>query len=109
MNMLKQSKRSYFKGLRGCGTKQFWKAMKYLRRNKTQIPDLPMGYMEALTGAGKATMLNEAFSRNFNASIPPLSPTNCQNFHISPSLCPDSLLCSEDDVLKMLLVVDTDA
>jgi len=28
VNMLKQSKRSYFKGLRRCGTKQFWKAMK---------------------------------------------------------------------------------
>jgi len=36
--VVKQSKRSYFKGLRRCGTKQFWKAIKYLRKN-TQIPD----------------------------------------------------------------------
>ena len=66
-----------------------------------------MGSTEALTGAGKATMFNEVFLQNFNASIPPMSPTDCQNFYISPSLCPDNLLCSEDDFLKMLLAVDT--
>ena len=38
-----------------------------------------------------------------------LFPTDCQNFHITPSLCTNSLLCSEDDVLKMLLgnAIDT--
>ena len=92
VNIPKQSKRSYFKGLGRCGTKQFWKVVKYLR-NKSQIPDLQMGSMNALTGTGKATMLNEfiVVSQNFNASIPPLSPTDCQNFHIS-HFCPDSLL-----------------
>ena len=66
-----------------------------------------MGSTEALTGAGKATMLNEVFLQNFNASIPPLSLTDCQNFHIRPSLCPDNLLCSEDEILRMLLAVNT--
>jgi len=69
--VVKQSKRSYFKGLRRCGT--IWKAIKYLRDN-TQIPDLRMGSMEALTGAGNATMLNERISMHpsqFSVSLQP--------------------------------------
>ena len=61
--------------------------------------------MEALTGAGKATMLNERIS--MHPSLHCLQPIAKPFISVLNSLCPNSHLCSEDDILKMLLAVDT--
>ena len=63
--------------------------------------------MEATTNLNKATMLNTAFTENFNRSIPPLSQHDFHNFCTDHSVCPDYLLCNEEEVLSMILFLDT--
>ena len=109
VNLLRQAKRNHFRNLRSPGTKQFWSAMRYLKKNKSscQIPTLKKSTSEASTDLEKATMLNAVFSENFNRSIPPLSQTDYQNFRTNSAVCPDHLLCNEDEVLSLILSLDT--
>ena len=53
----------------------------------------------------KATMLNN-FSSCFNQSIPPISPSGGSE-RLDPIDCPPELLCTEDEVLELLLALDT--
>ena len=53
-------------------------------------------------------MLNDYFSTCFNNSIPPLSDTDSDTFANSTSSeCPPELLCNEEEVLELLLSLDT--
>ena len=52
--------------------------------------------------------MNDFFSDCFNTGIPPLTLSDETTFSsASPSDCPSDLLCSEDDVLDLLLSLDT--
>ena len=58
--------------------------------------------------AAKTTTINDFFSTCFNVNIPPLSDNDKSTFsdNISSSSPPD-LKCSKDDILHMLLTLDT--
>ena len=51
-------------------------------------------------------MLNNFFSSCFNQSIPPITPT-CDYERLEQIDCPPELLCTEDEVLELLLALDT--
>ena len=55
--------------------------------------------------AAKANALNVFFASCFNQSCSPLSVH--ESLDLSPSECPDDLLCTEDEVLELLLSIDT--
>jgi hypothetical protein len=57
-----------------------------------------------VTKSPKATLLNEVFEKNFNTQIPPLTT---DIIPAEPSECPENLLCSEDDILEIILSLDT--
>ena len=53
-------------------------------------------------------MLNKYFSNCFNNSVPPLSDTDGDIFaNTGSSECPPELLCDEEEVLELLLSLDT--
>ena len=52
--------------------------------------------------------MNDYFSSYFNNNIPPLSDTDSDTFANSASSdCPPELLCNEEEVLELLLSLDT--
>ena len=56
----------------------------------------------------KAATLNKFFSNCFNTGLPPLSVNDHDVFaNANSSECPSELLCTEDDVLDLLLSLDT--
>ena len=91
--------------LTGASTSDFWKAVKNLNSDTISIPNLnlPDGNV-ATTPVDKANALNFFFQSYFNCSCPPLSCHNLLN--LPSSECPDELLCSEDEVLELLLSID---
>ena len=106
VRLLRQSKKSYFKTLGKCGSKSSG-TVKQLRKTSKGIPTLKTTSSEASTSIGKATLLNEVFTQNFNSALPPLTQADWQSIHADPSLCPDGLLCTDDEVLGLLLSTDT--
>ena len=104
--LLRDSRRRYFEKLNPKKPKEFWRAIKYLKKKQSTIPTLTnMAGETASTGNQKANMLNNFFSQCFNRSIPPLLNDVVQSD--SESSCPEHLLCSEDTVLDLLLSLDT--
>ena len=58
--------------------------------------------------AAKASLLNNFFSDCFNTDIHPLTSSDETTLSSAdPNECPPDLLCSEDDVLDLLLSLDT--
>ena len=56
----------------------------------------------------KATLLNRYFSQSFNQSVSPLTDDNISmSDSTNPLLCPEEFLCTEDEVLEILLSLDT--
>lgn len=55
-----------------------------------------------LSPADKAMLLGDEFKNNFNTAVPPLNAED-----LDPINCPADLLCSEDDVLDIILSLDT--
>ena len=56
----------------------------------------------------KASILNGFFSKCFNRSVPPLIASEQPTFlNASSDDCPPNLLCSEEEVLGLLLSLDT--
>lgn len=107
--MQRQAKRNHFKNLRIPNAKRFGKALRYVKiiKNSCHLPTLQKDcIMEATTNLSIATILNTAFTENFNRSIPCLSQHDFHNFSTNHSVCPDYLLCNEEEVL-MILSLDT--
>ena len=100
--MLRISKSIYFRNL-GCSSqKDFWKAVKLIRREESSIPALKNGPTLATSNSDKALLLNEFFYSCFNDSFRPLTePTR-----LDPSKCPPHLLCTEEEVMDLLLSLD---
>ena len=72
--MLRASKKRYFEKLNPKKPKEFWRAMKYLKKKGATIPSLTDSTSQTATsGAQKADMLNNFFSQCFNHAFPPLS------------------------------------
>ena len=108
-NMIKSAKSKFFMGLNPSNPKGFWKVTKYLTKQTSSIPILKDCDGNAIhDDEEKATLLNEFFSRCFNSAQPPLCASDLENLsQLSQDLCPEQYLCSEDEVLKKLLSLDT--
>ena len=104
--MLRYAKKNYFHRLKDANNADLWKAIKHLNKNPTTIPNLNLHNGEvATTPVDKANALNLFFASCFNQSSPPLSRHNSQD--LVSAECPEELLCTEDEVLEMLLALDT--
>jgi len=106
ISMLRKGKQAYMRSLQSTNAKQFWRAVKILNgKSSSSIPVLRCDGEEACTDHAKATMLNNYFSSCFNQSLPPLSESSDLS-HTNSQECPDDLLCTEEEVLKLLLSLD---
>ena len=86
--------------------KQFWKTMKYLRKEQNTIPVLSHDDgSSAHNDNDKANMLNNFFSQCFNTKLPPLTPRDCHRFTTS-SECPENILCTEEEIIHLLQNID---
>ena len=106
VHMVKRGKRDYLNNLKSASSKDFWKAVKNLNGRQCSIPTLNHSGETATSDNEKATMLNNFFSSCFNQSIPPISPSGGSE-RLDPIDCPPELLCTEDEVLELLLALDT--
>ena len=104
--MVKRGKRDYLDKLKSASCKDFWKVVKNLNGRQSSIPTLNHYGDTATSDSEKATMLNNFFSSCFNESIPPITPT-CDSERLEQIDCPPKLLCTEDEVLELLLALDT--
>ena len=107
-SILKNSKQSFFaKNINSGNKKQFWKTMKYLRKEQSTIPTLHLGDRCADNDLDKANMSNNHFSNCFNTSLPPLSGPyeSAEHLHLLEG-SQEHLLCTEDDVLGLLQNID---
>ena len=106
VHMVKRGKRDYLNNLKSASSKDFWKAVKNLNGRQCSLPTLNHSGETATSDNEKATMLNNFFSSCFNQSIPPISPSGGSE-RLDPIDCPPELLCTEDEVLELLLALDT--
>ena len=107
-NQLKHAKK-YFSRLSPTNSKSFWKTVKVLTKEGSRIPTIKDDSGNIISDdAVKATIINNFFSTCFNMNIPPLSDNDKRTFfnEIPCTPSPD-IKCSEDDVLHMLLTLDT--
>ena len=84
----------------------------HLNTKESRIPFLKTSSGEIISDDGKkASTLNNFFSECFNLSLPTLSEVGRTNFvnntTSSSNGCPEELLCMEEEVLQMLLTLDT--
>ena len=56
--LLRNAKRAYIRGLNPADKKKFWKAVKFLTKKNTAIPELSQDGITASNGVEKANMLN---------------------------------------------------
>ena len=61
--------------------------------------------MIATTPQQKVDLLSSTFEKNFNVSATPLTQGDVLPAPIG--VCPTDLLCSEDDIIRLLLTLDT--
>jgi len=101
-----KAKGHFFKKFNPSSSKQFWKTVKILNKNNVSIPRpaLERNGTTVTKDSDKASMLNQYFSECFNMAQPPLS-----NRYEEPNIgnCPEDLLCTKEEVYKMLLSLDT--
>jgi len=100
---LREAKNAFFRRLKP-NSKDFWKAIKGLNREKSSVPTLHRNGTTANTNTEKATLLGQCFSQHFNLSEPPLTLDDLPES--DPSQCPLDLLCTEEEVLTMLEALD---
>ena len=84
VQLLRQSKKNHLERMSNLGSKQFWKAVKYLMKTSSQVPTLKNGATETSSNTDKASLLNEVFFKNFNNTFPPLSEFDQQCFIADP-------------------------
>ena len=106
VDMLRSAKRDFFNSLLPSNSKQFWKVVKLVNKQHTQIPSLYFEQSEATTHREKADMLNSFFSKCWNYSIAPLHNQAKIYFDCS-SICPDYLLCTVEEVIHLIKGLDT--
>ena len=106
MGMVKRGKSDYMETLKSASSKEFWKAVKNLNGRQCSIPTLNHSGNTANSDSEKASMLNNFFSSCFNKCVPPIIPGSDLE-RLDPSACPLDLLCTEDEVLELLLALDT--
>ena len=102
-SMIHKSRANYFKNLNPSNMKQFWKTIKYLKKQRSTIPTLSVSNVSASTDSAKATLPNNFSSRCFNTALPPLAQLSDEH---QSSYCPDDFLCIEDEVAALIPSLD---
>ena len=105
VTMLHTDKKLFFNNLNATNNKQFWKTMKYLRKEQSSVPVLSHAGCTANNDKDKTSMLNNFFSQCFNKELPPLTSHDCLGF-TTPDECPERVLCSEEEVAQLLQSID---
>ena len=94
-SMIHKSRANYFMNLNPSNMKQFWKTIKYLKKQRSTTPILSVSNVSGSTDSAKATLPNDFFSRCLNKALPPLAQLSDEH---QSSYCPDDSLCIEDEV-----------
>ena len=81
VKLMRQSKKDHLLKMATQGKKQFWKTIKFLN-DKGQMPTLKTESLSASANNEKASLLNNAFSQNFNLLYPSLSNEECKDLYL---------------------------
>ena len=96
-NKLKYAKKKFFSHLTPSNPKSFWKTTKVLTKGVSRIPFLKDDSGKIITD-----------DTTFNSCVAPLSESDRLIFsNLTSSDCPSELLCTEEQVLELLLTLDT--
>ncbi len=107
LTFLRSLKAKFFARLSSSPTsRQFWSFVKKLRKSSSSIPPLSDSGSLVYSDSSKANLLNDFFCSCFNSSCPVLPSTHLGP---APSPCPPELLCSEEQVLQLLLNLSSDS
>ena len=101
---LRHKKKAFFARMHPHNQKEFWKLVKFLNPKGNTLPTLVTTTTTATSNLDKANLLNSAFMKNFNYSVPGLLTDDSLN--IVPHTCPSDLLCTEDEVYELLSTLD---
>ena len=99
------AKQNYFSKFHPKNQKEFWKILRSINKKDCSIPPLTSGSFIAASSSDKANLLNATFSSYFNRAVPELSPSDLPKS--VPDVCPEDILCSEDEVYELLCSLDT--
>jgi hypothetical protein len=102
---LHQARQAYFRKLNPKKPKEIWRAVKYLRKQKSTIPTFTDNDGTAHTISEKAKMLNSFFAKCFiDSQSAPL-----EDNQDTPQLeeIPEDRYCTEEEVCKLLGHLDT--
>ena len=102
---IRSAKKKFFDEIDPSNTKQFWKTVRSLNRAAPSIPNF-IDSTVATTNTEKANMLNSFFQSCFNTAPPPLDD-NSRVSTLLHSDIPEDLLCTEYDVVDMILKLNT--
>ncbi|MCG8622266.1 MAG: hypothetical protein MJE68_09765 [Proteobacteria bacterium] len=107
-NQLKSAKKKYLSHMNLSDPKLFWKTVKQITKEDSRIPCIEGENGDIISNDElKASILNNYFSKCFNNTIPPLTDGDRATYqHTCSSEYPEHLLCSEDEVLSLLLSLD---
>ncbi len=100
--MIRQSKRIFFSRLNTANAKLFWKTVKTLNGTSCSIPTLETNGKSIDQATDKADALNGFFHSCFNRDCLPLRADDfaVQFGSLIPSMCPEELLCTEEEVYQ---------
>ena len=106
VTLLRNSRKNFFKNLNP-RKKAFWKAVKSVSRNSSEIPTLKSNNVTVATNDAKATMLSHTFCQNFNKSALPLTHADVIPIpRTSHTYIDSNLLCTEPEVFDLLASLD---
>ena len=109
VKMLREAKNSYFNRLNIGSRKQFWKAVKVLRKQQSTIPTLHHhSRRHCRDKLWKSHYAEQLFSTCFNTSVPPLLQLDrgSQAYIEFGSTCPEDQLCTTEEVLSYIQALD---
>ena len=81
-------------------SKEFWKSVRYLNKQDSSIGTVIHEGHPCHTDLDKANAINAFFSKCFNQSVPSI-------VSLASSFATSSLLCTEDQIYKILRSLDT--
>ena len=94
--MLRRTKANYFRNLNPKDSKQFWKAVKYLKKQQCTFPRFKQGGLTTNTDLQKAECLNSSCFNNFHL---PLTQSHSHSSSETPCL---PMFCTVTEVEQFL-------